>query len=69
LSKLDLVANGFGICIVLEEFSTVLPKDVRLISINDQNNQSKVKLIWKRNYDHIIEESAKAIRKSYKLDF
>lgn len=68
LSQLDLVANGFGICIVPEEFSTVLPKDVRLISINDKNNQSEVKLIWKKNNDQIIEECVKAIRESFKLD-
>lgn len=68
LSQLDLVENGFGICIVPEEFSTVLPKDVRLISINDRNNQSEVKLIWKKNNDQLIEDCVKAIHKSYKLN-
>ena len=68
LSQLDLVANGFGICIVPEEFSTVLPKELRLISINDQNSQSEVKLIWKEDNDQIIENCAKAISESYKLD-
>lgn len=68
LSQLDLVENGFGICIVPEEFSTVLPKDVRLISINDRNNQSEVKLIWKKNNDQLIENCVKAIHKSYKLN-
>ena len=62
------MANGFGICIVPEEFSTILPKEVRLISINDQNNQSEVKLIWKKNNDQIIGDCAKSIRESYKLD-
>jgi len=68
LSQLDLVENGFGICIVPEEFSTVLPRDVRLISINDQNNQSEVKLIWKKSNDQLIENCVKAIHESYKLD-
>ena len=68
LSQLDLVENGFGICIVPEEFSTVLPRDVRLISINDQNNQSEVKLIWKKSNDQLIGNCVKAIHESYKLD-
>lgn len=68
LSQLDLVENGFGICIVPEEFSTVLPRDVRLISINDQNNQSEVKLIWKKSNDQLIENCVKAIHESYKLN-
>ena len=68
LSQLDLVENGFGICIVPEEFSTVLPRDVRLISINDQNNQSEVKLIWKKGNDQLIENCVKAIHESYKLN-
>jgi DNA-binding transcriptional LysR family regulator len=68
LSQLNLVANGFGICIVPEEFSTVLPRDVKLIAINDQNNQSEVKLIWKKNNDQITEDCAKAICELYKLD-
>lgn len=68
LSQLDLVENGFGICIVPEEFSTVLPKDVRLISINDRNNQSEVKLIWKKSNDRLIENCVKTIHKSYKLN-
>lgn len=68
LSQLDLVENGFGICIVPEEFSTVLPKDVRLISINDRNDQSEVKLIWKKSNDQLIESCVKAIHKSYKLN-
>lgn len=68
LSQLDLVEKGFGICIVPEEFSTVLPRDVRLISINDQNNQSEVKLIWKKSNDQLIENCVKTIHESYKLD-
>lgn len=69
LSQLDLVANGFGICIVPEEFTTVLPKGVKLLSINDKNNQSEVKLIWKKGNDSVIENCAKAIQNFYKLDF
>ena len=45
LSELDLVANGYGVCIVPEEFFSILPKNVKLLSICDENNQSEVKLI------------------------
>ena len=69
LSQLDLVANGFGICIVPEEFSTILPDKVKLLSISDKNNQSEVKLIWKKDNDLVIENCAKAIQDFYKLDF
>ncbi|MEG2847109.1 MAG: LysR family transcriptional regulator, partial [Acinetobacter sp.] len=66
---LDLVANGFGICIVPEEFSTILPDKVKLLSISDKNNQSEVKLIWKKVNDLVIENCAKTIQDFYKLDF
>lgn len=69
LSQLDLVANGFGICFVPEEFSTVLPKNVKLLSIKDKNNQSEVKLIWKKGNDSLIENCAKTIQNFYELDF
>ena len=69
LSQLDLVANGFGICLVPEEFSTVLPKNVKLLSIKDDNNQSEVKLIWKKGSDSLIENCAETIQNFYELDF
>lgn len=69
VSQLDLVANGFGICIVPEEFSTILPDKVKLLSISDKNNQSEVKLIWKKVNDLVIENCAKTIQDFYKLDF
>lgn len=69
LSQLDLVENGFGICIVPEEFSTVISKNIKLLSIRDNNNQSEVKLIWKKDNDLVIENCAKAIQNFYKLDF
>ncbi|MCY1161324.1 HTH-type transcriptional regulator BenM [compost metagenome] len=69
VSQLDLVANGFGICIVPEEFSTILPDKVKLLSISDKNNQSEVKLIWKKVNDSVIENCAKTIQDFYKLDF
>ena len=69
LSQLDLVANGLGICVVPEEFSTILPKNVKLLSINDKSSQSEVKLIWKKDNDLVIESCAKTIQDFYKLDF
>ena len=68
LSQLELVANDYGICIVPEEFSTVLPKNVKLLSISDKNNESEVRLIWKKGNDSLIENCAKAIQVFYKID-
>lgn len=69
LSQLDLVAKDFGICIVPEEFASVLPQNVKLLSINDKNNQSEVKLIWKKGNDLIIKNCIEAIQDSYISDF
>ena len=54
ISQLDLVAHGFGICIVPEEFKAVLPQNVRLISIEGNHNLSEVKLVWNKDADEII---------------
>lgn len=65
LSQLDLVAQGLGICIVPEEFSTVLPQNVKLIALGDNNSQAEVQLIWKKDNDVIIERCAKSIQDFY----
>ncbi|HCM30796.1 MAG TPA: LysR family transcriptional regulator, partial [Acinetobacter radioresistens] len=59
----------FGICIVPEEFVSILPQNVKLLSINDKNNQSEVKLIWKKGSDIIIKNCVEAIQDSYISDF
>ncbi|ENW98372.1 hypothetical protein F900_03329 [Acinetobacter modestus] len=64
-SQLELVANGFGICIVPEEFKVILPNNVRLIPIHDENALSEVRLIWKKNEDPIINSCADAIHAYY----
>lgn len=68
ISQLDLVANGYGVCIVPEEFSSILPKNVKLLSICDENNQSEVKLIWKKGNDSVVNKCAETIQDFYKID-
>ena len=38
LSELDLVVNGYGVGIVPEEFFSILPKNVKLLSICDEKS-------------------------------
>jgi len=64
-SQLELVANGFGICIVPEEFKVILPSNVRLIPIQDKNTLSEVKLIWRKDNDLIVNNCADAIHAYY----
>lgn len=64
-SQLELVANGFGICIVPEEFKMILPGNVRLIPIQDENILSEVKLIWKKDEDLLIDRCAASIHAYY----
>lgn len=68
LSQLDLVAHGFGICIVPEEFGTVLPQQVKLLAIENQSYQSEVRLIWKKDHDRIIENCTGMIQQFYHED-
>lgn len=64
-SQLELVANGFGICIVPEEFKVILPNNVTLIPIKDENAFSEVKLIWKKDQDSVVNHCADSIHRYY----
>lgn len=64
-SQLELVANGFGICIVPEEFKVILPNNVRLIPIKDENALSEVKLIWKKEQDVVVNRCADSVLRYY----
>lgn len=64
-SQLELVANGFGICIVPEEFKVILPNNVKLIPIKDENALSEVKLIWKKEQDPVVNRCADSIHRYY----
>lgn len=66
VSQLDLVANGFGICIVPEEFREILPKNVKLLSIEDDQHSSEVKLIWKKETDTFIHNCADLLQYFFK---
>lgn len=56
LSQLDLVAHGYGICIVPEEFKNLLPTNVVLKPIEDKNSCSEVKLIWRKDQDVVVQQ-------------
>jgi len=64
--QLDLVANGFGVCIVPEEFAAVLPANVRLIAIDAGIHCSEVRLIWRKDQDAIIETCIAEIIQHFK---
>lgn len=64
-SQLELVANGFGICIVPEEFKVILPNNVKLIPIKDENALSEVMLIWKKEQDPVVNHCADSIHRYY----
>lgn len=64
-SQLELVANGFGICIVTEEFKVILPNNVKLIPIKDENALSEVMLIWKKEQDSVVNRCADSILRYY----
>lgn len=66
VSQLDLVANGFGICIVPEEFREILPKNVMLIPIEGDQHSSEVKLIWKKETDTFIHNCADLLQDFFK---
>lgn len=51
ISQLQLVAANLGICIVPEEFRSILPSQVKLLSLEQDTLMSEVKCIWKKDSD------------------
>ncbi|TCM62799.1 DNA-binding transcriptional LysR family regulator [Acinetobacter calcoaceticus] len=61
ISTLDLVEQGLGVCIVPEEYGSVLPPNVKLITIENDQHHSEVLLIWRKDYDPLIQRCAEML--------
>ena len=66
ISQLALVAAQLGICIVPEEFQSILPPNVRLVAIQPQPEPSRVCLIWNKENDLVIEQSVMILIQKFK---
>ncbi|NUF51660.1 LysR family transcriptional regulator, partial [Acinetobacter seifertii] len=55
LSQLQLVAENLGISIVPQEFEEILPKNVKLIPLENKNLLSEVVLAYKTNQSDLIQ--------------
>lgn len=51
ISQLQLVAANLGICIVPQEFQSILPPQVKLLSLEQNTLLSEVMCIWKQDSD------------------
>lgn len=58
VSQLQLVAAEIGVCIVPEEFTEILPEQVKLIPLQAANSLSDVVMVWSQNADEVIQKSA-----------
>ena len=65
ISQLDLVAHGLGVCIVPEEFNSILPSKVKLLAIDACGHFSEVLLIWRKEQDSTIESCVGQILQYY----
>ena len=65
ISQLDLVAHGLGVCIVPEEFNSILPSKVKLLAIDACAHFSEVLLIWRKEQDSTIESCVGQILQYY----
>lgn len=55
LSQLQLVAENLGISIVPKEFGEILPKNVKLIPLENKNLLSEVVLAYRTNQSDLIQ--------------
>lgn len=65
ISQLDLVAHGLGVCIVPEEFHSILPNHVRLLDIEGGVHCSEVLLIWRKENDAVLQPCVDWILECY----
>lgn len=56
ISQLNLVANGMGVCIVPQEFESILPERVKLLTLEQGQHHSEVSLIWRKDQDIKIQQ-------------
>lgn len=62
-SQLALVAAGFGICLVPEEFCSILPNTVKLVALHPEPQPSKVCLVWSKNADELVLQAVVELQK------
>lgn len=61
LSQLELVAANLGISIVPQEFKQILPKNVKLIPLENKNLLSEVVLAYRANQSDLIQSYVEQI--------
>lgn len=64
-SQLALVQAGLGICIVPQEFQSILPPAVKLIALHPAPQPSKVCLIWNKDADQVVQQTAADLQKLF----
>lgn len=64
LKQLDLIAQGFGISIVPEEFKTCLPANVKLIALENIQLLSEVVLCCSHQADALIKQCVTSLKMS-----
>ncbi|WP_130803415.1 LysR family transcriptional regulator [Acinetobacter ihumii] len=65
ISQLQLVSQNLGICIVPQDFESVLPHNVRLIELDNEPYFSSVVLLWKKETDPLLEQCVDHILKYF----
>lgn len=63
VAQLQLVAAKIGVCIVPEEFKSIVPENVRLLPLKEKGFNSEVVLAWKKDSDQKIEKCAQDLVK------
>ena len=66
ISQLHLVANGLGVCIVPQEFESILPERVKLLTLEQGQHASEVSLIWRKDQDQRIQQCAAFVIQQFK---
>lgn len=64
-SQLNLVEAGLGVCIVPQEFQSILPQNVKLITLLPEAPLSKVCLIYNKTADPLIVEIAESLKNTH----
>ena len=61
VSQLQLVAAHLGICIVPEEYQSILPEQVQLLPLENGQVLSEVLMVWKKEKERLIQDCAVAL--------
>ncbi|MFV5549850.1 LysR family transcriptional regulator [Acinetobacter oleivorans] len=65
LNQLQLVAANLGISIVPQEFKQILPNQVKLLPLADHLSLSEVMLVYRKDYDEMIQHCAELIHQLF----